>query len=56
MSSISCGGDAGDDVRHERVEHLGGGRPARRMPFEAFRPVQLDRAGAADGDIGHGRI
>ena len=48
MSSIACGGDAGDDMRDQRVEDLGGAAPGGAHAGKALRPMQLDRAVAAD--------
>ncbi len=55
------GRDAGDDMRHQRVEDLGGEAAGLAHAFEACGPVELDRAIArlrhvfSDGDIfGHG--
>ena len=61
MSSSSCGGDAGHDVRHQRVEDLGGEPAGPAHAFEPFGAVELDDAVAGldpvvggDGDIfGH---
>ena len=58
-----AGGDAGHDVRHERVEDLGGEAAGVAHAGKAFGPVELDRAVAGldpvvggDGDIfGHER-
>ena len=42
------GGDAGDDMGNERVEDLGGEPAGGAHAGKALRPVQLDRAVAAD--------
>jgi molybdenum cofactor synthesis domain-containing protein len=44
-------GNAGDDVRDQRVEDLGGEPSGAPHAFEAFRPVQLDDAIARLGTI-----
>ncbi len=44
-------GDARDDVRHQRVEDLGGEPAGGAHPGKAFGPVQLDRAVAAGDGV-----